>query len=164
VNWANAQLAAGATAICYFDPVSSTTIIPRQMYLKTGFNIARQTIAQINGPTATHMASGRCLPMVDDISKTGTTMVGVSGIEDLQALKTACRNKLTLLGNLNGIEMCRWGIKETEQQVKQAISQAASGGGFILCDNHGEIPWQVSEDVLMTISDNVRKWGRYPLN
>ena len=29
VNWSNAQLAAGATAICYFDPVSSTTSIPR---------------------------------------------------------------------------------------------------------------------------------------
>ena len=33
VEWANAQLAAGATAICYFDPVSSTTNIPRALYL-----------------------------------------------------------------------------------------------------------------------------------
>lgn len=34
VEWANAQLAAGATAICYFDPVSSPTIVPRELYLK----------------------------------------------------------------------------------------------------------------------------------
>ena len=32
VAWANAQLAAGATAICYFDPVSSPTIVPRELY------------------------------------------------------------------------------------------------------------------------------------
>jgi len=36
VDWANAQLEAGSTAICYFDPVSSPTIIPRELYLKTG--------------------------------------------------------------------------------------------------------------------------------
>jgi uroporphyrinogen decarboxylase len=37
VEWANAQLSAGATAICYFDPVSSTTIITPKMYEQTGF-------------------------------------------------------------------------------------------------------------------------------
>ncbi len=37
VQWANAQLEAGATAICFFDPVSSTTIIPEEMYMKTRF-------------------------------------------------------------------------------------------------------------------------------
>ncbi len=34
VEWANAQLEAGATAITYFDPVSSPTIVPRAI-LKT---------------------------------------------------------------------------------------------------------------------------------
>lgn len=36
VSWANAQLEAGATAICYFDPLASPTIIERDSYLKTG--------------------------------------------------------------------------------------------------------------------------------
>ncbi|MES9960265.1 MAG: uroporphyrinogen decarboxylase family protein, partial [Sedimenticola sp.] len=40
VEWANSQLAAGAHAICYFDPVSSTTVIPRDLYLETGFKVA----------------------------------------------------------------------------------------------------------------------------
>lgn len=38
-----------------------------------------------------------------------------------------------------------------------------NGGGFILSDNHGEIPWQVPDEVLMAISEAVHKWGRYPL-
>ncbi len=54
VAWANAQLEAGATAICYFDPVSSTTIVPTALYLQTGQQVARRTIARIKGPTATH--------------------------------------------------------------------------------------------------------------
>ena len=164
VGWANAQLAAGATAICYFDPVSSPTITPREIYLKTGFEIAKRTIARINGPTATHMASGRCLPIVDDLARTQTAIVGVSTLEDLADVKTACREKLTVLGNLNGIEMRRWTPEEAESIVKDAISKAGPGGGFMLSDNHGEIPWQVPDEVLMAISDAVQKWGRYPLD
>ena len=30
VEWANAQLEAGATAICYFNPLASSTIISRE--------------------------------------------------------------------------------------------------------------------------------------
>ncbi len=84
-------------------------------------------------------------------------------MEDLSEMKEACRNKLTILGNLNGIEMCRWTQKEAENAVKDAISKAGPGGGFILSDNHGEIPFQVEDDILMTIAETVKRVGNYPL-
>ena len=163
VAWANAQLRAGATAICYFDPVSSSTIIPRELYLKTGFEVARRTLARIQGATATHFASGRCLSILDYVTQTGTAAVGVSVDEDIAKLKDACRGKLTILGNLNGIAMRHWTNQQAELAVKEAIAGTGSGGGFILSDNHGEIPWQVPDDVLLAISDAVHRWGRYPL-
>ncbi len=164
IDWANAQLAAGATAICYFDPVASATVSTREMYEQTGFRTAKRTLSRINGPTATHMASGRCLPVVDLISRTGTAAIATSVMEDLAAVKEACREKLSVLGNLNGIEMRRWSQVEAETVVKEALAKAGSGGGFILADNHGEIPWQVPEEVLLAISDAVHQWGRYPLD
>jgi uroporphyrinogen decarboxylase len=164
VDWANAQLAAGATAICYFDPVSSTTNIPRELYLTTGQQVAKRTIAQIKGPTATHLASGRGLPIIGDIADTGTAVVGVSALEDLRALKAAANKRVSLLGNLNGIEMRRWTPAQAEAEVKRAIALAGPGGGFILSDNHGEIPWQVPDEVLLAIADAVERWGRYPLD
>jgi uroporphyrinogen decarboxylase len=163
VKWANAQLEAGATAICYFDPVSSPTIIPPELYRKTGFVVAKNTISQIKGATATHLASGRCMDIADDLCQTGTYVVGTSVEEDLETLKSTFQNKLTILGNLNGIEMCRWTPEEAEIHVKTAIQKAGKGGGFILSDNHGELPYQVSEKTLMAISDAVQKWGNYPL-
>jgi len=163
IDWANAQLEAGATAITYFDPVSSSTIIPGDLYLKTGFEIAKQTIAAIKGPTATHFASGNCLPITDLIAQTGTAVIGVSSMEDLVVLKQACRNKLTLLGNMNGVEMRRWTKDQADTIVRDIIYKAAPGGGFILADNHGEIPFQVSDDVLIAISDAVHKHGVYPI-
>ena len=164
VAWANAQLRAGATAITYYDPVSSTTIVSREMYLRTGFPVAMRTIGRILGPTATHYASGLCLPIADLIADTGTRVVGVSVDEDMAKIKKASGGRLAVLGNLNGIEMRNWSARHTEQMVKAAIANAGPGGGFILSDNHGEIPFQVPEEVLFAVSDAVQKWGRYPLD
>lgn len=164
VEWANAQLAAGATAIGYDDPVSSTTIIPRKLFLQTGYRVATETLHRINGPVAYHLASGRGLEIADDIVTAGATVVGVSTLEDLAEWKAAARGRLTLLGNLNGVEMRRWSAAQAESEVKLAISRAGRGGGFILADNHGEIPWQVPDEVLLAIREAVDRWGRYPLD
>lgn len=164
VEWANAQLEAGANVICYFDPVSSPTIVPRDLYLKTGFQVARRTLSRIKGPTATHLASGNCSLIIDDLVNTGTLVIGVSAREDISAIKKACAGRLTVLGNLNGIEMRRWTPGEAESIVKQAIARAGRGGGLILSDNHGEIPYQVPDKVLVAISEAVHKWGKYPLD
>jgi uroporphyrinogen decarboxylase len=126
--------------------------------------VAKRALPQIKGPTATHMASGRCLPIMGDIADTGTVVVGVSTLEDLPALKTAANKRVTLLGNLNGIEMRRWTPQQAEYAVKRAIAGAGRGGGFILSDNHGEIPYAVSEEILLAIGDAVERWGCYPLD
>lgn len=119
---------------------------------------------RINGPIATHLASGRSLPVIDDIAATGTTALGVSALEDLAALKTAAQGKLTLIANLNGVEMRRWTVQQAEKEVKCAIAKAGRGGGFILADSHGEIPWQVPDEILLAIVDAVNRWGNYPLD
>jgi uroporphyrinogen decarboxylase len=163
VAWANAQFEAGATAITYFDPISSTTIIPRELYLKTGFEIAKRVISQMNGPTATHFASGDTMGIIEDVAKTGTAVIGVSSLEDIGELKKKADRKLTILGNLNAIEMRRWSIEDVTFHVKDAIRKAGRGGGFILAEHHGEIPYQISDETLYAIKDAVLKWGKYPL-
>ncbi|MCS5420355.1 MULTISPECIES: uroporphyrinogen decarboxylase family protein [Psychrilyobacter] len=162
IRWANAQLEAGATAICYFNPVSSTSIIPKEMYKKTGFQVDKRTISRINGPTVTHVASGRCLPIIEEIIETGTLGIGVSTLEDIGALKEECRGKLFVFGNLDGIEMCNWDEGETKKKLEELIEKAGSGGGLAISDNHGEIPWQVPEKTLLNISKYSKILGLYP--
>jgi uroporphyrinogen decarboxylase len=164
IEWANAQLAAGATAICYFDPVSSSTIVSPEHFRRTGLQVAMRTLAGIKGPVAMHFASGRCTPILDDLPRTGAAVIGVSMLDELAALKQRTAGKMTLLGNLNGVEMRRWTPQQAEAQVKAAIAAAGHGGGFILSDNHGEIPYQVSETTLLAISEAVHRWGTYPLD
>ena len=164
IRWANAQIQNGADIICYFDPCASSTITQRSLYEKWGKNIASDFIKTIPAPVVTHLASGRGLNVVDLISQTGTIGLGVSTDEKLSHLKKACHNKLTLIGNMNGIEMRTWDKDKTRAVIKDAISQAGRGGGFILSDNHGEIPFQVPDSVLNDISETIMKWGKYPLS
>lgn len=164
VEWANAQLAAGATAIGFADPLASPANIPRELYLGTGYRIAKRTIAAIKGPVAFHLASGRGLAIVDEIIASGAAAIAVSTLDDLAEWKAAVRGRVALLGNLNGVEMRRWTPADAEKAVKQAIAKAGRGGGFVLADNHGEIPWQVPDDVLLAIRDAADRWGRYPLD
>ena len=162
-EWANAQMEAGATVIGYFDPVSSTTIMPKSKFKEMGYNIAKGEISEIKGPLAILFASGKCLEIIDDIIDLGFIAAGVSASEDLAKLKSKSQGKITLLGNLDAIKMRKWTPEEAEEEAKKAIAKAGKGGGFILSDHHGEIPWMVSDETLMAISDAVRKWGVYPL-
>ena len=61
------------------------------------------------------------------------------------------------------MEMATWDRKKAREETRKLIKGAAKGGGFILSDNHGEIPWQVSEDVLMEIAQTVEEYGTYPI-
>jgi uroporphyrinogen decarboxylase len=163
-GWANAQLAAGASAVIYFDPLASPTLTTHELYLETGFRVAQTTLGGIQGATVTHLASGRTLGVLEDLVATGTAAVGVSSSEDLALVKARCKGRLSVIGNLNGIAMANWTPAEAEGQVKAALAKASAGGGFILADNHGEIPWQVQEETLLAISAAVREWGQYPLD
>lgn len=164
VEWANAQLDSGATAICYFDPCSSPSIVPVNKFIETGFEIGKKTISQINGPVAIHLASGASLPIANELTQIGAAIVGVSIDENLSDLKAKYQGKINILGNLNALEMRRWTKQMAEDNVKDAIKKAANGGGFILSDNHGEIPYQVSDEVLMSISNAVHRYGKYPID
>ena len=161
--WANAQLAAGADALVYYDPVGSCTIIEPAHYRRLCAPVTKRLLARINGPVAVHFASGRSFDILQDVAEAGAGGVVVSGDDDLAAVKAAVGGRLPILGNLNGLAMRHWDAAETERQVKNAIAAAGVGGGFILTDHHGEIPFDVPERVLVWIAESVGQWGRYPL-
>jgi uroporphyrinogen decarboxylase len=164
VDWANAQLDAGATAIACFNPLASSTITPPEVYRAKGLPVDRATLSRIEGAVLMGLASGRAQGAIDLVAETGAKAIGVSALDDLRAVKAAAAGRLAILGNLDGIEMCRWSEADAEAAVKTAIAAAGPGGGFLLADSHGEVPWQVADGVIAAIADAVERWGRYPLD
>jgi len=163
VNWARAQIKAGATAICYFDPLSSPDMTAESMLQAAAFPAAQRCFSAIPAPGVMHLASGRSLGVVEDVIAAGAKVLSASCNDDLAALKARCARRIGVIGNLNAIEMRHWTPAQAEARVKDAIAKAGSGGGFLLSDNHGEIPWQVSDATLMAVAEAARRWGRYPL-
>ena len=163
IAWSNAQLAAGATAIAYADPCSSTTVFSADHIRRHHLPLLRRYLAAVQGPVALALASGRSRDVFDDLASSGIAGLMVSTLEDLAELKQQAAGKLTLLGNLNGVTMRNWSQAEAEMQVKEAIRKAGRGGGFVLCDNHGELPWQIPDHVVHFLREATEKWGRYPL-
>ncbi len=161
---ANAQLKAGATAVAFADPVASTTIVAPQVYRDVAGRIAARTVARVRGGVALNVAAGRCLEIIPDMVRTGAVAIHVGPDEDLADLKRAAGGDVALLGNLNGVTMRHWTQTEAEAEVKKALAAGGPGGGFVLADGHGEIPFQVPDEVLFAIAEAARTWGTYPLD
>lgn len=164
VQWANAQLAAGATAVACSDPMATTLITPKELYREMGFPVSMKTMKQINGEIAMGFASAPCEPIIDEIIELGAKAVVVGAGEDIGKVKLAAKSKLTVIGNLNYLEAVHWDRKEVENQVKNIIRKAGRGGGLIISDVAGEVPFQMRESTLLEISECVRTWGEYPLD
>lgn len=160
-SWANAQLEAGATIISYADPLASPTIIEKETYLKTGFEVSKRTIARIKGATSTNLASGIAMPVINDLVETGTNAVLISKKDDIATAKKIADKRLVILGNFSALEIMNWDSHKINHEIKNIITKAAPGGGFILSDNHGEIPWQTPEHVLFEIVEAVQEHGIY---
>lgn len=163
IEWGNAQLAAGANAIGYFDPMSSPTILPHEKFLEFGFPLMKKFMSSLNGPSATLLASGYSEPIFNQIAQTGSVIAGVAAKENLADVKKTANKRFTIMGNLNAIEMRTWSEKQAYEHVYNAIQAGAPGGGFILSDTHGEIPIQVPEQTLLAIVAATEEFGRYPI-
>jgi uroporphyrinogen decarboxylase len=89
-------LQGGAPAICYFDPLASPTATPPEVYRLTGWRIAKRCLARIAGPTATHPASGRCLPVIDHPVRTGTAAIGVGSRQEVGGVSSCTERGLVV--------------------------------------------------------------------
>lgn len=159
----NALLAAGAGAVGLGEPLASPSMVPAERYRELGLPALRRTIAAIRGPVAVSTASAPCAAVAADLAGAGAVAVGVSGADDLAEVKRRLRGRAAVIGNLDGIRMRRWSAAEAERAVQAALAAAGPGGGFVLSEHHGEVPFQVPQEVLEAVADAVRRWGNYPL-
>jgi uroporphyrinogen decarboxylase len=164
VAWANAQLAAGATAVAYFDPLASADVVSREVFHRVGLPVMHRTISAIKGPRVTMLASASVTDVLEDLLAAPAAMINVGVEDDLAAVKAATRGRAAIVGNLNSIQMRRWTPQQAQQHVRSALAAAGPGGGFLLSDCHGEIPTQVSGEVLGEIVAAVAEFGRYPMS
>lgn len=163
IDWANAQFYAGADAIGYFNPFASSEILTREMFLK--FDMSREIVRYIKGPVIFGAVGAAVTSNLDLLSDTGFVGIMVSCRDNIDEIKKRLSSKrVSVVGNLNNVSMIEWTPETMENEVKQCIKQGGKGGGYIVSDQHGEIPYQLSDEVIHSMVESARKWGKYPLD
>jgi uroporphyrinogen decarboxylase len=90
------------------------------------------------------------------------TMEPTAGME-LGKVREQVGHKLVLVGNLDvSYLLVRGTREEIEEAVKQALRDAARGGGYILSASHSH-PY-VDGDRLGWMVEAAHKYGRYPIS
>ena len=114
------------------------------------------------GLKAVAHSDGNLWPLLDIMLETGYD--GLNPLEpqagmELKKLKAHCGDRLCLLGNIDCVDLLPHGtVGEVDNAVRQAIGEAAEGGGYILCDSNSLHP---GVDPLNCIAmfEAVKKYG-----
>lgn len=109
-------------------------------------------------------SDGNIMPIIDDLLSLG--MNGFHPIErncmDLGLVKEKYGDRVCLWGNVDLDYALTRGTKEdVEEEVKQCIDKAASGGGYILGSSNG-LPNYCKMENIWAMADAVKKYGEYP--
>ncbi|MBN2230761.1 MAG: hypothetical protein JW779_14325 [Candidatus Thorarchaeota archaeon] len=152
----------GLHALAFFNPVSSTHIMKLTEYKHLSLAADKKYYKSVNGAAVFAMAGSETPTLIPTlIEQVGVPGIVVSNSDNLREIKQKYGKKLILIGNLDNISMTHWSEERAESEVKRCIDEAASGGGYIICDHHGDIPSAVPDNVLQKISESRDKWGVY---
>ena len=164
IAWGNAQLAAGVAALAIFEPLASPALMAPELVREHGLPALRRVREGIRGATLLTTASAPVGTALPGFLGLGFAGVAVSCADSLADAKAQCQGRTALLGGLDGLAMAHWTPEQAEAAVRRALAAAGRGGGFILTEHHGEIPWTVPEATLQAVAEAVRRFGRQPIS
>lgn len=153
--WARAQLAAGADALIWFEPLASTEMLPLQV-VHTHAAPALRAAVGLGAPVCLHLASARALDTVELAVDAGVALLSVGTLDDPTALARAAAGRVALLGALDGVSMVRWTGDEVVAAARRDVAHFGASGGHVICDAHGEIPFQVDPSLLDSLVAGLR--------
>ena len=123
----------------------------------------RTVVENIHKPWIFH-SDGNLMPILDDLLSLG--MNGLHPIEpgamDLALLKQRYGMNLCLCGHINVDTLSRGTPIEVETLVRQAISIAGPGGGYI-AGSSNSIPYYCRPENVRAMRSAIHQYGRYPI-
>jgi len=109
-------------------------------------------------------SDGNLWPIMDTLLDTGYD--GLNPLEPqadmgLKKVKEYCGDRLCLLGNIDCIDLLPDGtVDEVKSAVRQAIDDAAEGGGLIICSSNSLLPGVKPENCI-AMFETTREYGAY---
>lgn len=109
-------------------------------------------------------SDGNIMPVLEDLLTLG--MDGLHPLEpgpmDLAEVKQKFGDQLCLIGNVSVDALSSAGPEEVEQIVRECITAAGPGGGYMVSSSNS-IPSYASPENVRALAEAVQTYGRYPL-
>lgn len=138
VDFATAQLEAGATVIQLADSLASINVISPAMYRRYAFPYEKRFFEAMKGPCAAHGAvsllhiCGDNTPVFEDYVATGADIICVDHAADLAKVAKIVANRACLIGNMNPAGSLLWGGPEKVYDEARALLGIGLPGRYIL--------------------------------
>ncbi|MBK5196266.1 MAG: hypothetical protein JJE08_09625, partial [Proteiniphilum sp.] len=125
-----------------------------------------QTLKKTGLPVMMH-SDGHIMPLLHDIVEAGISSchpIERSAGMDLATIKSLYGKKICLVGNVNNKTTLVTGTTaDVEEEVKECIIAAATGGGYILASDHS-VHDDVPNENVLAMYEAGRKYGKYPIS
>jgi len=139
IAFSRASLEAGAHLVQAGDSLASPDMVSPATYRKWAWPAERRFFEAINPIAEGHGAAtllhicGNTTPVLELMADTGAHVLELDHKVSLKTAKERVGNRVCLMGNLDPVELLWRGSPEAVKlAARQAIADAASGGGFIL--------------------------------
>ena len=153
--WAQFLVNSGVDILLYFNPFASRSISTREMYESFGYEIDKAIRANIKIPLIYHTASASSLELFSSIIDIGFNGCCISNDEDISYATRLAKGKMLIAGNLNGLEMVNNEISLIRDNVQEILKAYNDFGNIIVSDNHGEILWGTSEQMIISLLEEI---------
>ena len=151
----------------FADPVSSTSLISRQMYEEFSLPYLKKNvdyIKSLGGGAGLHIC-GKSKEVWDLLPKSGIGTFGLDNVEDMGEAKELIGDKLCIMGNVPPVEIMRHGTpRDVIKSAKECIRKSYdSPKGFILTSGC-QMPIYTPKENMKALQDAARIYGSYPIN
>jgi uroporphyrinogen decarboxylase len=163
IQWANAQISAGADAIWLGDCVASSFFISARQFTELAADPAKKVSDAIKkaGGLVFYHSNEHSLEHLKIAAELGFSAINVGEDIDIALVKEAIGKKICLMGNIDPIKVLWHGSKkEIDNEVKRITTAAGKNGGFIFNTGEGIIAQSPQENI-RTMIHAVRKYGNF---
>ena len=160
---AQAQLAAGADALWLGDCVATSHFMSPQQYEDHAAELADRSARRIRerGGIVFYHGNERSIPHLQIMSRLAFDAVNIGEGVDIGEVKAAIGQRICIMGNLDTInDLQPRSPEQVEQVVRNVLSRAMPGGGYIFCTGEG-VPDNTPLENVRAMMRAVKRFGTY---
>jgi MtaA/CmuA family methyltransferase len=162
-RYALAQIEQGAHGTSIGDSPSGPDVISPRLYREYAYPHVKRLIADLTaqGIIVAYHICGNSTPIIDDMVRTGATIIEIDQKADMRQCKAAALGRTTLLGPIDPSSVLAHGTPDdVKVKAREALEILGPGGGFILGPGCA-LPATTPDENLDALIDVAKRYGRY---